>query len=104
MEVWIRPSYYYLSSSMNQCLTLCQATCGTVIGVKSFIAITCASSVVSINWDSMEFCSQKHHYGPNGGLTPSPNVFLSAATQVTEQIKLVIMGISLALYPHPPCR
>lgn len=43
----------------------------------------------------------EHHYGPNGGLTPSPTVMLSAATQVTEQIKLVTMGISLALYPHP---
>jgi alkanesulfonate monooxygenase SsuD/methylene tetrahydromethanopterin reductase-like flavin-dependent oxidoreductase (luciferase family) len=43
----------------------------------------------------------EHHYGPNGGLTPSPTVMLSAATQVTERIKLVTMGIALALYPHP---
>ena len=43
----------------------------------------------------------EHHYGPNGGLTPSPTVMLSAATQVTQQIKLVTMGISLAMYPHP---
>lgn len=43
----------------------------------------------------------EHHYGPNGGLTPSPTVVLAAATQVTERIKLVTMGISLALYPHP---
>ena len=43
----------------------------------------------------------EHHYGPNGGLTPSPLVALAAATQVTERIKLVTMGIALALYPHP---
>jgi alkanesulfonate monooxygenase SsuD/methylene tetrahydromethanopterin reductase-like flavin-dependent oxidoreductase (luciferase family) len=43
----------------------------------------------------------EHHYGPNGGLTPSPVVMMAAATQVTERIKLVTMGISLALYPHP---
>jgi alkanesulfonate monooxygenase SsuD/methylene tetrahydromethanopterin reductase-like flavin-dependent oxidoreductase (luciferase family) len=43
----------------------------------------------------------EHHYGPNGGLTPSPLIMLSAATQVTERIKLITMGLSLALYPHP---
>jgi alkanesulfonate monooxygenase SsuD/methylene tetrahydromethanopterin reductase-like flavin-dependent oxidoreductase (luciferase family) len=43
----------------------------------------------------------EHHYGPNGGLTPSPMIVLSAATQVTHRIKLVTMGIALALYPHP---
>ncbi len=43
----------------------------------------------------------EHHYGPNGGLTPSPLVMLAAATQITERIKLVTMGISLALYGQP---
>ncbi len=43
----------------------------------------------------------EHHYGPNGGLTPSPLIALAAATQVTSHIKLVTMGIALALYPHP---
>lgn len=43
----------------------------------------------------------EHHYGPNGGLTPSPNIMLSAATQVTDQIKLVTMGIILPLHAHP---
>ncbi len=43
----------------------------------------------------------EHHYGPNGGLTPSPTVMLAAASQVTERIKLISMGIALALYPHP---
>ncbi len=43
----------------------------------------------------------EHHYGPNGGLTPSPMMLLSAATQVTQRIKLVTMGIALALYPQP---
>lgn len=43
----------------------------------------------------------EHHYGPNGGLTPSPNVVMGAATQVTERIKLITMGIILALHGHP---
>lgn len=43
----------------------------------------------------------EHHYGPNGGLTPSPVIMLAAASQVTERIKLISMGIALALYPHP---
>jgi alkanesulfonate monooxygenase SsuD/methylene tetrahydromethanopterin reductase-like flavin-dependent oxidoreductase (luciferase family) len=43
----------------------------------------------------------EHHSGPNGGLTPSPPIMLAAASTVTERIKLVTMGISLALYPHP---
>ena len=43
----------------------------------------------------------EHHYGPNGGLTPSPLITLAAATQVTERIKLVTMGLSLALYSQP---
>lgn len=43
----------------------------------------------------------EHHYGPNGGLMPSPIVLMAAATQVTERIKLATMGITLALYPQP---
>src|SRR4029453_1972371 len=43
----------------------------------------------------------EHHFGPNGGLMPSPIVLLAAASQVTERIKLATMGIALALYPHP---
>src|SRR6266567_2535455 len=43
----------------------------------------------------------EHHYGPNGGLTPSPMIALAAATQVTERIKLVTMGIILAAHAHP---
>jgi alkanesulfonate monooxygenase SsuD/methylene tetrahydromethanopterin reductase-like flavin-dependent oxidoreductase (luciferase family) len=43
----------------------------------------------------------EHHYGPNGGLMPSPTVLMAAATQVTERIKLATMGITLALHPQP---
>jgi alkanesulfonate monooxygenase SsuD/methylene tetrahydromethanopterin reductase-like flavin-dependent oxidoreductase (luciferase family) len=43
----------------------------------------------------------EHHYGPNGGLTPSPHLTLAAASQVTERIKLVTMGIILAAHAHP---
>ncbi len=55
--------------------------------------------VDQLGFDGLIFT--EHHYGPNGGLTPSPTVMLAAATQVTERIKLITMGISLALYPHP---
>ncbi|MPZ13527.1 MAG: LLM class flavin-dependent oxidoreductase [Chloroflexi bacterium] len=43
----------------------------------------------------------EHHYGPNGGLTPSPNLMIAAASQVTERIKLITMGIILSLHAHP---
>jgi alkanesulfonate monooxygenase SsuD/methylene tetrahydromethanopterin reductase-like flavin-dependent oxidoreductase (luciferase family) len=43
----------------------------------------------------------EHHYGPNGGLTPSPNLMMAAASQVTERVKLITMGIILALHGHP---
>ena len=43
----------------------------------------------------------EHHYGPNGGLMPSPIVLMAAASMVTERIKLATMGITLALYPQP---
>jgi alkanesulfonate monooxygenase SsuD/methylene tetrahydromethanopterin reductase-like flavin-dependent oxidoreductase (luciferase family) len=52
-----------------------------------------------LGFDGMLFT--EHHYGPNGGLTPSPLLLLAAASQVTERIKLVTMGIPLALHPHP---
>jgi alkanesulfonate monooxygenase SsuD/methylene tetrahydromethanopterin reductase-like flavin-dependent oxidoreductase (luciferase family) len=55
--------------------------------------------VDELGFDGLIFT--EHHSGPNGGLTPSPTVMLSAATQVTQRIKLVTMGIALALYPHP---
>ena len=43
----------------------------------------------------------EHHYGTIGGLTPSPNIMLAAATQLTERIALVTMGNILALHAHP---
>ncbi len=55
--------------------------------------------VDQLGFDGLIFT--EHHYGPNGGLTPSPVVMLSAASQVTEQIKLVTMGISLSVYEQP---
>jgi alkanesulfonate monooxygenase SsuD/methylene tetrahydromethanopterin reductase-like flavin-dependent oxidoreductase (luciferase family) len=55
--------------------------------------------VEDLGFDGIIFT--EHHYGPNGGLTPSPMIVLSAATQVTHRIKLVTMGISLALYAQP---
>ncbi len=55
--------------------------------------------VDELGFDGLIFT--EHHYGPNGGLTPSPLIMLSAASQVTERIKLVTMGMALALYPHP---
>ncbi len=55
--------------------------------------------VDQLGFDGLIFT--EHHFGPNGGLTPSPVVMLSAASQVTEQIKLVTMGISLSVYEQP---
>jgi alkanesulfonate monooxygenase SsuD/methylene tetrahydromethanopterin reductase-like flavin-dependent oxidoreductase (luciferase family) len=55
--------------------------------------------VDELGFDAIIFT--EHHYGPNGGLTPSPLIGLAAASQVTERIKLATMGIALALYPHP---
>ncbi len=55
--------------------------------------------VEELGFDGIIFT--EHHYGPNGGLTPSPMIVLSAATQVTHRIKLVTMGIALALYAQP---
>src|SRR5438067_4780146 len=55
--------------------------------------------VDQLGFDGLIFT--EHHYGPNGGLTPSPLVMLSAATQVTQRIKLVTMGVALAMYPQP---
>jgi alkanesulfonate monooxygenase SsuD/methylene tetrahydromethanopterin reductase-like flavin-dependent oxidoreductase (luciferase family) len=43
----------------------------------------------------------EHHYGPNGGLMPSPIVMMATAAGITERIKLITMGTALALYPHP---
>src|SRR5256885_2730124 len=43
----------------------------------------------------------EHHYGPNGGLTPSPIVMLAAAAGITSSCKLVTLGIVLSLYGHP---
>ncbi len=55
--------------------------------------------VDQLGFDGLIFT--EHHFGPNGGLTPSPVVMLAAASQVTEQIKLVTMGISLSVYEQP---
>lgn len=55
--------------------------------------------VDELGFDAIIFT--EHHFGPNGGLMPSPVVLMAAATQVTERIKLATMGITLALYPHP---
>src|SRR6266487_3824513 len=55
--------------------------------------------VDELGFDGLIFT--EHHYGPNGGLTPSPLIALAAASQVTERIKLITMGVSLSLYTHP---
>jgi len=43
----------------------------------------------------------EHHFGPNGGLTPSPLIMLSAAAGVTRHVNLVTLGVVLSLYGHP---
>jgi alkanesulfonate monooxygenase SsuD/methylene tetrahydromethanopterin reductase-like flavin-dependent oxidoreductase (luciferase family) len=52
-----------------------------------------------LGFDGLVFT--EHHYGPNGGLTPSPNIMIAAAATVTDRIKLITMGVILALHAHP---
>jgi len=101
MEVWIRPSYYYLSQFDEPMpYPVPGHMWDRSRGEKLYgDHMRFIRSLDQLGFDGVLFT--EHHYGPNGGLTPSPNVFLSAATQITERIKLVIMGIALALYPHP---
>ena len=101
MEVWIRPSYYYLSQLDEPMpYPVPGHMWDRSLGEKLYEDhMRFIRSVDQLGFDGVLFT--EHHAGPNGGLTPSPTVFLAAASQVTEQIKLVIMGIALALYPHP---
>ena len=55
--------------------------------------------VEELGFDGLIFT--EHHYGPNGGLTPSPHLMIAAATQLSERIKLITMGIILSLHAHP---
>ncbi len=101
MEVWIRPSYYYLPKRDERMPFpvpgwMWDRGFGEKLYAEHMAFIRC---VDELGFDGILFT--EHHYGPNGGITPSPTVFLSAASQVTEQIKLVTIGIALALYPHP---
>ncbi|MEA2640371.1 MAG: hypothetical protein QOF51_1765 [Chloroflexota bacterium] len=101
MEVWIRQSMPY------QCLEnepmpfpvpgrLWDRELGETLYADRMKFIR---RVDQLGFDGLIFT--EHHSGPNGGLTPSPVVMLSAASQVTEQIKLVTMGISLSSYEQP---
>jgi alkanesulfonate monooxygenase SsuD/methylene tetrahydromethanopterin reductase-like flavin-dependent oxidoreductase (luciferase family) len=101
MEVWIRQSMAY------QCLDdepmpfpvpgrMWDRNLGETLYTDRMKFI---SRMDKLGFDGMIFT--EHHSGPNGGLTPSPVVMLAAATQVTEQIKLITMGISLSVYAQP---
>ena len=101
MEVWIRPSWYYLGRRDQQ---MPYPVPGWMwdreIGADLYADhMQFIRRLDELGFDGILFT--EHHYGPNGGLTPSPLVLLAAASQVTERIKLVTMGIPLALYPHP---
>jgi len=101
MEVWIRPSYYYLPKRNERMpFPVPGWMWDRSFGVGLYDEhMRFIRRMDSLGFDGILFT--EHHYGPNGGITPSPTVFLSAATQVTERIKLVTMGIPLALYPQP---
>jgi alkanesulfonate monooxygenase SsuD/methylene tetrahydromethanopterin reductase-like flavin-dependent oxidoreductase (luciferase family) len=101
MEVWIRPSWYYLGRRDK---VMPYPVPGWMwdraIGQQLYADhMRFMRRVDELGFDGVLFT--EHHYGPNGGLTPSPIALLAAASQVTERIKLVTMGIPLALYPHP---
>lgn len=101
MEVWIRPSWYYLGRRDRVMPypvpgSMWDRTIGQRLYADHMWFIR---RLDELGFDGVLFT--EHHYGPNGGLTPSPITLLAAATQVTERIKLVTLGIPLALYPHP---
>lgn len=101
MEVWIRPSWYYLPQQEEAMpFPVPGSMWERPLGRKLYAdSMRFVRRVDELGFDGILFT--EHHYSPNGGLTPSPLVLLAAASQVTEQIKLITMGIQLALYPHP---
>ncbi|NIO08910.1 MAG: LLM class flavin-dependent oxidoreductase, partial [Deltaproteobacteria bacterium] len=80
MEVWIRPSYYYLSQFDEPMpFPVPGRMWDRSRGEKLYDDhMRFVRSLDELGFDGVLFT--EHHYGPNGGLTPSPNVFLSAAT------------------------
>lgn len=101
MEVWIRPSWYYLGKSdAPMPFPVPGHMWDRALGQRLYADhMAFARRVDELGFDGLIFT--EHHYSPNGGLTPSPVVLLAATSQVTERIKLVTLGIPLALYPHP---
>jgi alkanesulfonate monooxygenase SsuD/methylene tetrahydromethanopterin reductase-like flavin-dependent oxidoreductase (luciferase family) len=101
VEVWIRPSWYYLCQSEDAMpFPVPGSMWDRALGQRLYRdSMRFVRRVDELGFDGVLFT--EHHSSPNGGLTPSPVVLLAAATQITERIKLVTMGIQLALYPHP---
>lgn len=101
MEVWIRQGMaYHCESDGPMPFPVPGWMWDPELGERLYAErIRYMQRVDQLGFDGLIFT--EHHYGPNGGLTPSPLIMLSAASQVTERIKLVTMGIALALYPHP---
>lgn len=101
MEVWIRQSMPYRTQTEGPMpFPVPGWMWDRELGEKLYAdRMPYIRRVDELGFDGIIFT--EHHYGPNGGLTPSPLITLAAATQVTERIKLVTMGIALALYPHP---
>lgn len=100
MQVWIRPSWYYLGPTGALPYPVPGSLWDRALGESLYAQyLAFARRVDQLGFDGIIFT--EHHYSPNGGLTPSPIVLLAAASQVTERIKLVTMGLPLALYPHP---
>ncbi|MBM2811100.1 MAG: luciferase-like monooxygenase [Chloroflexi bacterium] len=101
MEVWIRPSHYYLCENDGPMpFPVPGSMWDRKLGEKLYAdSMRFFRRVDELGFDGLLFT--EHHYGPNGGLTPSPLILLAAATGVTERIKLITLGIPLAMYPHP---
>jgi len=101
MEVWIRQSapYYYSNDQPTPFPVpgwMWDRNRGEQLYARRMQYIR---RVDELGFDAIMFT--EHHFGPNGGLMPSPTVLMAAATQVTERIKLATMGITLALHPQP---
>lgn len=101
VEVWVRPSWYYLpQTEIAMPFPVPGSMWDRPAGKRLYDdSMRFVRRMDELGFDGVLFT--EHHFSPNGGLTPSPLVLLAAATQITEHIKLITMGIQLALYPHP---
>jgi len=89
----IRPQLVLPAGPTPLCLFPSPDRCGIVRSARNLYedSMRFVRRMDELGFDGVLFT--EHHYSPNGGLTPSPLVLLAGASQVTERIKLITMGI-----------